>query len=87
MLYRHANVQQNVLTFLMADDVHEDFPALLIQVKLEKMIETAISCDLELRTHTETCALLFCDDDGLNDTLFVAFQIKSPLAWHMVSSS
>jgi len=47
----------------MADDIHEDFPALLVQVELEKMIETAISGDLKLGTHAKTGAFLFCDDD------------------------
>jgi hypothetical protein len=85
MLYRHANVQQNILTLLMAEDIHEDFPTLLIQVELEEVIKTAISSDFKLWTHTKTGAFLLCDDDGLDDSIFVAFQVKSPLTWHIVS--
>ena len=85
MLYGHANVQQNILTLLMADDIHEDFPALLIQIELEKVIETPISGDFKFWAHTKTGTFLLCDDDRLDNTLFVAFQIESPLTWHDMS--
>jgi len=86
MLYRHANVQQDILALIMADDVHEDLPALLVQVELKKVIETSIASDFKLGPNTKTGTFLLCDDDGLDDTFFIAFQVESPLTWHIVSS-
>lgn len=52
MLYRHADVEQDILAFFVVDDLVKNLPAMLVQVELKEVIKTAIAGDFELRSDT-----------------------------------
>lgn len=63
MLDGHADIEQDILTFFMIDDLAKDLPAVLVQVKLEEVIKTAIAGDLKLRSYTQASSSFLCDDN------------------------
>lgn len=63
----------------MIDDIPQHLPALLVQIKLEEVIETAIACNLQLGAHAKASTFLLGNDNGLDDALFVACEVERPL--------
>lgn len=76
---RHTHIAQNPSTLLLPHNVHQHLPTLLIQIQLEKVVETAIACDFEFGTYAECGAGGLCEDDGADDAVAVAGEVEGPL--------
>lgn len=76
---RHPDITHHTLCLLCRHNINKHLPTLLIQIQFQKMIQTAIPRDFELRTDAEGCAAGFGDRDGADDAVAVGGEVEGPL--------
>lgn len=56
MQYWHANIAYDTVRCVTLEDLGEDLPRVEDSISFQKVIEAAISCNLELRPYAKLCA-------------------------------
>ena len=75
----HANIDQNILTVGIFDDPCQHFPRMHEDVTFQKMIQTAISSDLQLWTNSQGSSSSLCFPHTFNDPVCIPLEVQSPL--------
>lgn len=70
---RKANVQQDAMASVVAEDPFQHLERVPVDIRFEKVIQTSISRDLKLRPDTKACSSSLGLMDRLDDPVCVSF--------------
>lgn len=75
----HANIHKNILAIRMVDDPRKHLPRMQKDITFQKVVETAISRNFELRTDSQGGSSSFGNFHAFDDTCCVTLEIEGPL--------